>query len=96
MGLANQNAVTAKVGPSGCGNMLRVAPVHMITIKVKSLSARGYKILISTARCSARYLIVFQNVELFNTSVMENIRLGRKDALVKRFLQLRSSLMSMR
>lgn len=35
----------------------------------------------------SKYAIVFQDVLLFNSSIMENIRIGRKDATDKEVLQ---------
>ncbi len=79
---AKQGEVTALVGPSGGGK----------TTAAK-LSARfwdigGGKITLGGVDISKiepetllkEFSIVFQDVSLFNASVMENIRLGRKDA----------------
>ena len=79
---ANQNAVTAIVGPSGCGKttVLRLLS-RLYDYDKGEVTVGGEDIKsISTASLFSKRSIVFQNVELFNTSVMENIRLGRKDA----------------
>ena len=79
---ANQNAVTAIVGPSGCGKttVLRLLS-RLYDYDKGEVTVGGEDIKsISTASLFSKISIVFQNVELFNTSVMENIRLGRKDA----------------
>lgn len=79
---ARQNEVTALVGPSGCGKTT-----------VTRLMARLYdydqgKIIIDghdikevgTDSLFDKVSIVFQEVILFNTTVMENIRIGRQSA----------------
>ncbi|MDO4793243.1 MAG: ABC transporter ATP-binding protein [Filifactor alocis] len=80
--IAKQGEVTALVGPSGCGktSVLRLMSrlydydAGQIFIDNKELSS------IDTDSLFEKISIVFQDVSLFNTSVMENIRLGRKDA----------------
>lgn len=79
---AKQGEVTALVGPSGCGktSVLRLMSrlydydEGEILIDGKELSS------IDTDSLFEKISIVFQDVSLFNTSVMENIRLGKKDA----------------
>lgn len=79
---AKQGQVTALVGPSGGGKST-----------VAKLSARFWDIdkgvitlggedisLIDPETLLNNYSIVFQDVTLFNSSVMDNIRLGKKDA----------------
>lgn len=79
---AKQGEVTALVGPSGGGKST-----------LAKLSARFWDIDRGTVRLGGEdisqvdpetllhyYSIVFQDVTLFNSSVMENIRLGKKDA----------------
>lgn len=79
---AKQGEVTALVGPSGGGKST-----------VAKLSARFWDIdkgivtlggedisTIDPETLMRYYSIVFQDVTLFNSSVMENIRLGKKDA----------------
>ena len=80
--IAEQDAVTAIVGPSGCGKttVLRLLS-RLYDYDKGEITIGGEDIKsISTASLFSKISIVFQNVELFNTSVMENIRLGRKDA----------------
>ena len=80
--IAKQNEVTALVGPSGCGKttILRLASrlydhdKGSITIGGKNIDA------IPIDELFEKISIVFQDVMLFNTSVLENIRIGRKDA----------------
>lgn len=79
---AKQNEVTALVGPSGCGktSVLRLISrlydydEGQILIDNKEIKN------ISTESLFSKISIVFQDVVLFNNSVMENIRLGRQDA----------------
>lgn len=79
---ARQGDVTALVGPSGGGKST-----------IAKLSARFWDIDRGTITLGGEdiskvdpetllkyYSIVFQDVTLFNSSVMENIRLGKKDA----------------
>ena len=79
---ARQGEVTALVGPSGggkttvsrlaarfwdvCGGRITVGGMDIATIDPETLLSL--------------YSIVFQEVTLFNNTVMENIRIGRKDA----------------
>lgn len=80
--IAKQNEVTALVGPSGCGKttILRLASrlydhdKGAITIGGKNIDSIPIDSLFE------KISIVFQDVMLFNTSVLENIRIGRKDA----------------
>lgn len=79
---ANQGQVTALVGVSGCGktSILRLisrlydydkGKIEIDGIDIKSISTKSLFENIS---------IVFQEVTLFNTSILENIRIGRKNA----------------
>lgn len=80
--IAKQGEVTALVGPSGCGktSVLRLMSrlydydEGQILIDNKELST------IDTDSLFEKISIVFQDVSLFNTSVMENIRIGKKNA----------------
>ena len=79
---AKQNEVTAIVGPSGCGKttILRLLS-RLYDYDKGSITIGGEDIKeISTKSLYKNISIVFQNVELFNTSIMENIRMGRKGA----------------
>lgn len=79
---ARQGEVTALVGPSGGGKttVSRLAARFWdisqgkITIGGMDLSEIEPETLLSL------YSIVFQDVTLFNNTIMENIRIGRKDA----------------
>lgn len=80
--VAKQNEVTAIVGPSGCGKTTVLRLVSRLYDYDKGMiSLGGHDIKnISTKSLFDKISIVFQNVELFDCSVMENIRLGRKGA----------------
>ena len=79
---ANQGEVTALVGASGSGktSILRLIS-RLYDYDGGSILIDGKDIKdISTDSLFKDVSIVFQDVTLFNTSVMENIRLGREDA----------------
>ena len=79
---ARQGEVTALIGPSGSGKttVSRLAsrfwdiPSGTITVGGMDISKIDPETLMSL------YSIVFQDVTLFNNTVMENIRIGRKNA----------------
>lgn len=79
---AKQGEVTALIGPSGSGKttISRLAsrfwdiPSGTITVGGMDVSKIDPETLMSL------YSIVFQDVTLFNNTVLENIRIGRKDA----------------
>lgn len=79
---AKQGEITALVGPSGGGKttISRLAARFWdsssgtITVGGMDISKIEPETLLSL------YSIVFQDVTLFNTSILENIRLGKKDA----------------
>lgn len=80
--VAKQNEVTALVGKSGCGktSVLRlVSRLYDCDGGEVSIDGRDIK-TISTKSLFDKVSIVFQDVTLFNSSVMENIRIGRLDA----------------
>jgi len=86
---AKQGEVTALVGPSG-GGKSTVAKLSArfwdidggtITLGGEDISKIDPEILLQY------YAIVFQDVTLFNSSVMENIRLGKKDATDEEVMQ---------
>ena len=86
---AKQNEVTAIVGPSGCGTtpILRLLS-RLYDYDKGSITIGGEDIKeISTKSLYKNISIVFQNVELFNTSIMENIRMGRKGATDEEVLE---------
>ncbi|KIE48278.1 ABC transporter family protein [Clostridium argentinense CDC 2741] len=77
-----QGKVTALVGPSGCGKttILRLM-ARLYDYDTGSILIDGKDIKkINTESLYEKISIVFQNVTLFNSSVMENIRIGNKDA----------------
>ncbi len=79
---AKQGEVTALVGASGCGKSTILKLVsRLYDYDGGKIIIDGYDIKdISTKSLFEKTSIVFQDVTLFNTSVMENIRLGRKGA----------------
>ena len=86
---AKQNEVTAIVGPSGCGKttILRLLS-RLYDYDKGSITIGGEDIKdISTKSLYKNISIVFQNVELFNTTIMENIRMGRKGATDEEVLE---------
>ncbi|EFI41421.1 ABC transporter ATP-binding protein [Peptoniphilus sp. oral taxon 386] len=80
--IAKQNEVTALVGPSGCGktSILRLMS-RLYDYDKGQIIIDGKEIKnIDTDSLFEKISIVFQDVTLFNTSVMENIRIGNKNA----------------
>lgn len=79
---AEQGQVTALVGPSGCGKTTMLKLISRLydadsgTVRIGGIDIRE----IHTDSLFKYVSIVFQEVILFNTSIMENIRLGRLDA----------------
>ncbi len=86
---AKQGEVTALIGPSGGGKttVSRLATRFWdidsgkITVGGMDISKADPETLMSL------YSIVFQDVMLFNNTVMENIRIGRKDATDEEVIQ---------
>ncbi|MBA2796655.1 ABC transporter ATP-binding protein [Streptococcus porcinus] len=79
---AKQGQVTALVGPSGSGKttLLRLI-ARLYDYDSGSITIGGRDIKdISIRSLYDNIAIVFQNVELFNTSILENIRAGKKSA----------------
>ena len=79
---AKQGQVTALVGPSGGGKttVCRLA-ARFWDIDWGKITVGGMDISkIDPETLLRLYAIVFQDVTLFNNSVLENIRIGRKDA----------------
>lgn len=79
---ANQNEVTALVGMSGCGktSILRLVS-RLYDYNEGEIKIGGHNIKdVSTKSLFNKISVVFQDVTLFNTSIMENIRLGRTTA----------------
>lgn len=79
---ANHNEVTALIGPSGCGKttalrlMSRLYDYDSGSIEIGGRDIKKIK----TEDLFDDISIVFQDVSLFNTSILENIRMGRKNA----------------
>ena len=79
---AKQGEVTALVGPSGGGKttVSRLA-TRFWDISKGKITVGGMDISkIEPETLLSLYSIVFQDVMLFNNTIMENIRIGRKDA----------------
>lgn len=79
---AKQGEVTALVGPSGGGKttVSRLA-ARFWDIDRGKITVGGMDISkIEPETLLSLYSIVFQDVTLFNNTIMENIRIGRKDA----------------
>lgn len=80
--VAKQNQVTALVGPSGCGktSVLRLMS-RLYDYDKGQIIIDGKEIkYVDTDDLFEKISIVFQNVTLFDTSVMENIRIGNRNA----------------
>ena len=79
---AKQGEVTALVGPSGGGkSTVSKLSARFWDINAGRITLGGENIAkVDPETLLQYYAIVFQDVTLFNTSVMENIRLGKKDA----------------
>ena len=79
---ASQGEVTALVGMSGCGKtsilrlISRLYDYDAGKIEIGNIDSKE----ISTQALFKKVSIVFQDVILFNTSVEENIRMGKKEA----------------
>ena len=79
---AKQGQVTALVGPSGGGKttVSRLA-TRFWDYQKGSITVGGMDISkVDPEKLMSLYSIVFQDVTLFNNTILENIRLGRKDA----------------
>lgn len=79
---AKQGEVTALIGPSGGGKttVSRLAARFWDNDKGK-ITVGGMNVSeINPEKLLSLYSIVFQEVTLFNNTVMENIRIGKKDA----------------
>jgi len=80
--IAKQGEVTALIGPSGGGKttVSRLA-ARFWDITGGKITLGGMDISkIDPETLFSAYSIVFQDVTLFNQSIMDNIRIGRKDA----------------
>ncbi len=80
--VAKQGEVTALVGPSGCGKttILRLAS-RLYDADAGEILLGGKNIYaVPIEELFEKVSIVFQDVTLFNTSILENIRIGKKEA----------------
>ncbi len=79
---ARQGEITALVGPSGGGKSTsaKLAARFWDISKGKILLGKQDISQVDPEALLKYYSVVFQDVVLFNTSVMENIRIGRRDA----------------
>ena len=80
--VAKQGEVTALVGPSGGGKSTAMKlSARFWDIETGSIEIGGVDISkIDPEELLKKISIVFQDVTLFNNSILENIRIGRKDA----------------
>ena len=79
---AKQGEVTALIGPSGSGKttVSRLA-ARFWDIASGTITVGGMDVSkVDPETLMSLYSIVFQDVTLFNNTVLENIRIGRKDA----------------
>lgn len=79
---AKQGEVTALIGPSGGGKttVSRLA-ARFWDNNSGTITVGGMKVTdVEPEKLLSLYSIVFQDVTLFNNTVMENIRIGKKDA----------------
>lgn len=86
---AKQGEVTALIGPSGGGKttVSRLAARFWDADK-GSITVGGMNVSdIEPEKLLSIYSIVFQDVTLFNNTVMENIRIGKKDATDEEVIQ---------
>ena len=86
---AKQGEVTALVGPSGGGKttVSRLA-ARFWDYQKGSITVGGMEVSqIDPEKLMSLYSIVFQDVTLFDNTILENIRLGRKDATDEEVVQ---------
>lgn len=79
---AKQNEVTALVGPSGCGKstILRLI-ARLYDYDEGEITIGGIDIKDISIKSLYNYIsVVFQDVDLFDSSILENVRIGKKDA----------------
>lgn len=79
---AKQGEVTALIGPSGGGKSTAAKlAARFWDIDRGRITVGGVDVAaVDPEKLLTAYSIVFQDVTLFNNTVMENIRIGRKDA----------------
>ena len=86
---AKQGEVTALVGPSGGGKSTVSKLAARFWDPVSGEVSLGNQNLaeLDSEKLLENFSIVFQDVILFNTTILENIRVGRKDATDEEVLQ---------
>ena len=79
---AKQGEVTALIGPSGGGKSTAAKlTARFWDVEQGRITVGGVNVsTVDPEKLLTAYSIVFQDVTLFNNTVMENIRIGRKDA----------------
>ena len=78
---AKQGQVTALVGPSGGETTVSRLAARFWDIDRGRITVGGMDVSkIDPEKLMSLYAIVFQDVTLFDNSILENIRIGRKDA----------------
>lgn len=87
--VAKQGEITALVGPSGSGKSTAAKlAARFWDIQSGNILLGGKDISkIEPETLLKNYSIVFQDVVLFNTSIMDNIRIGRRDATDEEVMQ---------
>lgn len=86
---AKQGEVTALIGPSGGGKSTAAKlAARFWDIDQGRITVGGVDVSkVDPEKLLTAYSIVFQDVTLFNNTVMENIRIGRKDATDEEVIQ---------
>jgi ATP-binding cassette, subfamily B, bacterial IrtB/YbtQ len=86
---AKQGEITALVGPSGGGKSTTAKlAARFWDIDKGNILLGGYDIReIEPETLLKHYSVVFQDVVLFNTSIMDNIRIGKRDAIDKEVMR---------
>lgn len=87
---AKQGEITALVGPSGGGKSTtaKLAARFWDVTKGKILLGGQDISKVEPETLLKNYSVVFQDVVLFNTTIMDNIRIGNKDATNKEVLRV--------
>lgn len=87
---AKQGEVTALIGPSGGGkSTCAKLAARFWDVSKGKITVGGVNIQdVDPEVLLSKYAIVFQDVILFNSSIMDNIRLGKKDASDEEVLQV--------
>lgn len=87
--VAKQGEITALIGESGGGkSTCAKLAARFWDIDEGEITVGGINIqTINPETLLSKYAIVFQDVVLFNSSIMDNIRIGKKDAIDQEVLQ---------